>query len=570
MAKLSLAEILAAKKLAKQLATSPSEESTLIPSFDKATDLAVIPSIAPEAETIIETGKVETFSLDISLNEKQLLAKQMAFAGKSFCLIGAAGTGKTTAQREIAKSLLEQKILKSHVFRIQGTGARISAPSIAFVAYTRVASGNLRRAIHKDPHLEEVLQHNVTTIHNLLEYEPEFYFNEELQKESMRFVPRRNALNKLDITHLIIEEASMVDLDLWNKLYNALQDGVQIIFIGDINQLPPVFGPSILNYALVQLPVVELTHVYRQKGDSTILENAHNILEGKSLKEAPDFQVIRCGEKQHSQFKLSLMLGTMFQKLLAAGEYDPLQDIILSPWNKHDLGTKVMNNRIAQLLGEQREAIVYQVLAGMNTHYLAVGDKIFHNKQVGVITAISHNGDYKGKAPMPASKDLTRFGSYKTASESDDDEEDFALEGYQHIDIDKIINDEKEDQVRQASHIVRILIEDTGEERELQAVGEFSESIFSLGYCLTVHKAQGCEWRTVYFILHKDHSISAFRELFYTATTRAREKFVVFAKDFMLTKAIATQRIKGNNLREKIEFFNSGLMTATNNILCSK
>jgi len=116
----------------------------------------------------------------------------MAFAGKSFCLIGAAGTGKTTAQREIAAELLKSGCLTTHDFREQGTGTRITAPSIAFVAYTRIASANLRRAIHKNPELEAALTHNVTTIHNLLEYTPETYWCYEDNKEKVQIHSKEN------------------------------------------------------------------------------------------------------------------------------------------------------------------------------------------------------------------------------------------------------------------------------------------------------------------------------------------------------------------------------------------
>ena len=74
----------------------------------------------------------------------------------------------------------------------------------------------------------------------------------------------RTSMNPLRITHLIVEEASMVGLDLWANLYDAMAPHTQIIFLGDINQIPPVFGKSIMSYALCRLPVIELTHVYRQ------------------------------------------------------------------------------------------------------------------------------------------------------------------------------------------------------------------------------------------------------------------------------------------------------------------
>lgn len=561
----SLKELL----LMKQQASTIKEEEKIEEKIEekKTLSLKELLQAKKEAPTIKEEEKEEekkeeTFSLSISLNQEQILAKELAFSGKSFCLTGAAGTGKTTAQREIAKALLEQNLLSSHNFRIQGSnGERWTGPSIAFVAYTRIASGNLKRAIHKDPTLEEILLHNVTTIHNLLEYSPETYWCYEEDKEKFRFVPRRTATNPLDLTHLIIEEASMVDLDLWDKLFSALKPDTQIIFIGDINQLQPVFGASIINYALVQLPVVELKTVYRQAGDSTILENAHNILAGKAVREAPDFRIIRGGDSQYSQHKMMMALAATFKKWQEVGEYDPLQDIILSPFNKQDLGTDSINNYIAQDLGVKRNATVFQVKAGIRTLYLAVGDKVLYNKRVGVISQISHNMEYHGASTLHPSPTLSRFGVYtSTIKDREEENEDDAFElDYSGIDLDKMLEEGEEgqeDKVRQASHVITLEMEDE-EEATLSAVGDFSSQSFSLGYALTVHKAQGCEWRHVFLILHKDHSIMAHRELLYTAVTRASKKVYLIAKDYMITKAITTQRVKGNTLAEKIEIFNA-------------
>jgi len=530
-----------------------------------------IPTKATDATDATEKAEATdaykgAFSLDITLNSKQLLAKELAFAGKSFCLVGAAGTGKTTAQREVAAALLATGSLRTHSFKIQGTAERVEAPSIAFVAYTRVASGNLRRAIHKLPALEEAFRHNVTTIHNLLEYTPETYWNYEENREAFRFTPKRTASNPLDITHLIIEEASMVGLDLWEKLYAALRPDTQVIFIGDINQLPPVFGDAILNYALVQLPVIELTEVYRQREDSAILENAHRILKGEQIVEAPDFRVVRGGTTNYTQAKLATSLGMTFPKWAKLGEYDPIQDIILSPWNKRDLGTDNMNKWIAQFLGSERGAVVHEVLAGMNKLYLAEGDKVMYNKQVGIITRISVNGRYMGRSPIPASINLNRFGTYTGLEEETADDLDSI--DYSHLDLDKMLEDSEGDRTKEASHITDILLDD-GMEVTLQATGDYAPASFSLAYALTIHKAQGCEWRKVYLILHRDHAVSLCREALYTGVTRAREQLVLIAKDDVIAKAIATQRIKGNTTAEKIEYFNSGIKL-NNAVHCMK
>lgn len=527
-------------------------------------------NLLPITSTVEQTDKDEykgAFSLDIVLNSMQEMAKDMAFVGKSFCLIGAAGTGKTTGQREIARGLLQSKCLSTHDFRIQGTGQRVTAPSIAFVAYTRIAAGNLMRAIHKLPELEEALKFNITTIHNLLEYTPVTYWDDLLNKEVFRFEPKRTRANPLDITHLVIEEASMLGLDpLWYQLFAALRPGVQIIFIGDINQLPPVFGDSILNYALVQLPVVELTHVYRQADGSSILENAHRILEGKMIEEHKDFRIIKCGDKNHTQAKLAASLGMTFPKWMELGEYDPNTDIILSPWNKRELGTDNMNKWIAQFLGTRREAVVHQIIAGMTTVYLALGDKVMYNKRVGVITRISINGRYMGKTPLPCSANLNRFGTY--TGDSEETLEDIENMDYSNLNLDAMLEDDNGDRTKEASHLVDIEMDDGGTET-LVSIGDYAPSTFSLAYALTVHKAQGCEWRKVYLILHRDHAISLCREMLYTAVTRAREQLVIIAKEEVIEKAIKVQRIKGNSLKEKIEYFNSGVKL-NNSVQCTK
>jgi ATP-dependent exoDNAse (exonuclease V) alpha subunit len=571
--KMSFKEMLAAKKKAQEEAALAMDDSDSIETLTSSLEAddhplaaavtyeKTVPQEQQEKEEADNERKTETFSLDITLNAEQLMAKELAFAGKSFCLIGAAGTGKTSTQRDVAKTLLKSGMLKETDFKSKAGGKeRVTAPSIAFCAYTRRASGNLARAIHKDPELCEALSNNIMTIHHLLEYEPVNFYDAEKEKDSMRFEPQKTATNPLSITHLVIEEASMLGLDLWEKLYEALPFGVQIIFIGDINQLPPVFGSSILNYALVQLPVVELKTVYRQASDSLVLANAHNILKGKTLEEGKGFTIVRGKSPvQVGQAKTSQTLSVMFKKLYEAKEYDPEDCIILTPFNKQDLGTDMMNKHIAQFLGEKRGAVVHEIIAGMNKHYLAVGDKVMYNKQDGVITAISKNGLYHGREPQIAGTDLTRFGvRILGANGGLDLDDDSTLIDYSNFSVDELA-DQAAERKQQASHIVTIEME-TGLTQTLESVGDFGQQTFTLAYALTVHKAQGCEWRKVFGILHKDHAVMLQRELFYTMVTRAREEFVLIAKDTVIEKAIRNQKIKGNSLADKIEYFNSGAL----------
>lgn len=500
----------------------------------------------------------ESFSLNITLNAKQELASEYAEYGRSFVLTGAAGTGKTTALREIARKLLRSGKLGTHNFK-EGNG-----PSIAFCAYTHVATGNMRKALHKDPQLEEELSHNILTIHKLLEFEPEFY---EIQDEStglwrttMRFVPRRTRDNPLHLTHLIIEEASMVDAQgLWMKLFDALEPGCQVIFVGDINQLPPIFGSSVLNYALINLPVIELTEVYRQALESKIIVNAHRVLRGQALE--PDGKEVKLisaptGAKLASEHIIAIRLKNQLAKEFHTGLYDPLQDIVLTPFNKNDLGSININKHIAQFFGDHRKSPIWEIFAGMNRHYLAVGDKVLVNKQDGEIISISFNGRYFGKQPRAASENMTRHGvlipKEGATNGNSTIEEDFELD-YSSVDVDDISDKEKKNE---ASHIVTCKMEN-GEIVTLSEVGDFNPQVFSLGYCLTIHKAQGREWRRVFIVLHKNHAVLLFRELIYTALTRASKEVVIVDLCNQINKAIKAQRIKGDSTLEKIEWFNS-------------
>lgn len=504
-----------------------------------------VETVAEVVKALTNEKPTGTFNLSIQLNEMQQAAVDRVYKGQSFCLTGKAGTGKTTTLRELMKALLK-------------AGYRPS--DIAAGAFTRIATANIRRALEKDTDLFAQIGGRIKTIHKHLEYMPNWW-QDSTGKWHMEFKPTKTEKNPFSFKLLIIEESSMVDLLLYEKLYDAMRTGTILIFVGDINQLPPVFGKSIFNYALHQLPVIELSEVYRQALDSGIIQNALRILDGQVPVTNKDCDVKWFKNQPHmGQAKAGMSLGGpdgVFHKLYKSGGYNPKTDIILSPWNKQEMGTIAMNNWIAQFLGDEREAVVHEIIAGRRKLYLAVGDQVFIDKQLGIITEIAINGGYAGKSPAPASKDLLRIGQYRIGAGLDT-EADFELTGYENINADEIADDEKKNQ---ASHVVKVQMEDYEETWELMTAGEFSENAFSLGYCLTVHKAQGCEWQKVFIIMHTEHTSKGnfvSRELLYTAVTRAREKLVIFAKDTVLERGVANQVIKGRTLEEKIAFINSG------------
>jgi hypothetical protein len=180
-----------------------------------------------------------------------------------------------------------------------------------------------------------------------------------------------------------------------------------------------------------------------------------------------------------------------------------------------------------------------------------------YQKMDGKIIDIYRNPQYHGREPQIAGSDLTRFGVRVLGSQGKDDLDALSLD-YSTFSLEAL-EAEKAERKQQASHTVIVEL-DNGKIEELSGAGDFGEQAFSLGYALTVHKAQGSEWRKVFIVLHKDHATMLYRELFYTAVTRARTKVTIISKDTVVEKAIKNQRIKGDTIADKIEFFNSGVM----------
>lgn len=552
---------------------------------------------APQVKEIEAKAGVAANRQAVKLNEKQEKAARLYVDEEQSCvLIGAAGTGKTTGVRGVLQRLKDTGKLEYNAdYKRQGGGGlkdRVKdQPNVAICAFTRRASINIMESVTSQPGLEE-FKYCCQTVHNLLEYAPEYYeaYDDETGEwvNKMRFCPHRDSANPLDCDWLIIEEASMVDLTLWEKLMDALKPGVRILFLGDINQLPPVFGLPILVYAMYKLPTVELTEVYRQ-AVGPVLRNAHNVLKGLPLVEEEDGdQAFLCYEeyktekgvtnlKRHSvekgepimagETKMSSIYTAMFKKLFEIGRYDPEQDMIISPFNVGDLGTLHMNQCLAQFIGDAREAVVHEVIAGFHKHYLAEGDKVMVERQDGYIKSIRHNADYMGTLPKQAGHDLSRFGVRILGRNAEDIDLDEA--GDVNFDLDAIGEKTAEELKRAASHVITVELE-SGEEVVLSTSGQFAPEKFTLGYCITGHKSQGSEWRNVYIIMHKKHHSLLTREWLYTTVTRARKQCTLLCKPFSIEKALASQRIAGDTIEDKLAWFTSGAVDNLDEIEVTK
>lgn len=506
------------------------------------------------------TGKAITY------NERQLKFVQIAGSGKSCVLIGAAGSGKTTCQRGVIQELITSG--RAGVLEADGHKyLRDKTPGIVVVSFTRRAVSNIRKAVAQD------MKQNCLTIHALLEYEPVYHDVFEATtgetRKTMNFEPTRHAERPLPATIkvCVIEEGSMVSVDLYEELKSALPSNCQFIFLGDIQQLPPVFGAAILGYKMLELPVVELTEIYRQALESPIIRLAHRILSGTPIPitEYPDWKypnqlTIHPWKKK---IAADTALNTIAAFLKAAadnGHYNPDDDMVLIPFNK-SCGTIELNKHLAQHFARKRKVPVYEVIAGFVKGYYSVGDKVLYDKEDAIITKIEKNPQYDGAQPQPEGLLLDYWGyNEETGGDSKHHVDTTATES--DADIDFLLAQSAasgEDRVRQASHAVTIKILENDREIILDSAGALNALLLS--FVLTVHKSQGSEFRKVFLMLHQSHATMLSRELLYTAVTRAKEELYIICEPESMTKGINSQRIKGNTLAEKAEYFKGKVAT---------
>lgn len=515
--------------------------------------------------------KIDT---SVAWNQEQLNAINMGLARKTYCLIGAAGTGKTTTLKGVVYSLLGNNLIAPIPPDQSTKWLLANSPGIVLVSFTNMAVRQVAKHFQNDI--------TCITIHKLLEYQPVYYeaINEKGEPiKKMEFLPSRDKTNPLPraLTTIVVDESSMVDCELFAKLIDALPDpeSVQFIFLGDLNQLPPVYGGPILGKKLLELPIVELTRVYRQALESPIIRYATQMKDGILTPVGDKKIVVDNGEHgkvtihpwgKSLSWEDALNKATGFCKAaIREKALDPMQDIILCPFNVK-FGVVELNLAIADYLGRERGAEVVEVIAGFNTHYYAIGDKVLVRKQEAIITGIKRNSKYAGKRPVDITKwSLDRYGGAKKrttelelATGLDVTGDDFDVDAF----MDEMQITVVTDRVTTASHEITVKFigseddEGVGAEAVLRTASEVNDIVFA--YAITVHKSQGSEWRKVFFILHKSHSQMCSRELMYTGMTRAKsELYMIVEPDKTmvsgtLSSSAKKPRLKGNTLAEKL------------------
>ena len=387
---------------------------------------------------------------NISLDDLQRKAVLEAVTNGVLVITGGPGTGKTTTINTIIG-----------VLEAQGLDLLLAAPTGR--AAKRMSEATTREA---------------RTIHRLLE----FSGGVDDEDSGMHF--ERNEWNPLETDVIIIDEMSMVDIQLFYYLLKAVVVGTRLILVGDVNQLPSV-GPGNVLLDIIQsecFPVVKLDKIFRQAAESDIIVNAHKINRGESISLNNDSKDFFCMERADTRNVLGVMTKLVKENMPKYVDAQPFDIQVLCPMKKGELGTYNCNRVLQHHLNppdpNKPEIELHGIL-------FRKGDKVMQIKNNYQIEweILGYNGIVIEEGKGVFNGDCGMI-----------------------VDIDLF---EKE-----------IVVE--FEESKIIHYPFGSADELVLAYAITIHKSQGSEYPAVVMPLLSVPQMLANRNLLYTAVTRAR------------------------------------------------
>lgn len=332
--------------------------------------------------------------------------------------------------------------------------------------------------------LEQATGESAKTVHRLLVFNPEVNAFEHC------------ANNPLEPGLVVIDESSMLDLELAEALLTSLTSAHRLLLVGDADQLPSV-GPGNVLRDLIRaseqddspIPVVRLDTIFRQQEGSTIVRNAHRVLHGESLQpddasrgRAGEFFVLRANDADKTHAKI---LELVAERIPAAYGFDRFGEIqVLCPMHKGPAGTEAFNDALQARYtnGERLEGLAPP--GGGRPRGYCVGDRVMQirndyersvfNGDIGIVRRI-HAG-----------------------------------EGYLVVDFDGVI--------------ARYERKDLGDLR--------------LAYAISIHKSQGSEFPAVVIPMLLEHHVMLRRNLLYTAITRAKRLCMLVGDTRAIERAV--------------------------------
>lgn len=399
-------------------------------------------------------------------------------------LTGGPGTGKTTTINTMIQ-----------FFESEGLSILLAAPT--------------GRAAKR---MTEATGYEAQTIHRLLEV------NGNPEEESTGgFL--RNRENPLEADVIIIDEMSMVDLNLMHALLSAVVQGTRLILVGDVDQLPSVGPGSVLKDIISseRFHVVTLTKIFRQAGESDIIMNAHKINAGEPVelnKKSRDFFFVKCDE---ADTIIGGIIALIQRKLPQYVQAHPNEIQVMIPTRKGLLGVERMNVILQKYLNPADEKKTEREING---RLFREGDKVMQIKnnyqleweictRFG-LTVDKGMGVFNGDMGV-----ISEINEYKETVEVEYDEGRKVKYGFDMVD-------------------------------ELE-----------LAYAITVHKSQGSEYPAVILPLLPGPKLLYNRNLLYTAVTRAKKCLTIIGSDTTFQEMIRnkSEQERYTSLAERIGEF---------------
>lgn len=384
-------------------------------------------------------------SCQFQLAEGQREAVSQSLQSGMLVITGGPGTGKTTVVQAIIR-LAEQEGLRIVLCAPTGRAAK---------------------------RLAETTERKAKTIHRLLV--PEGF-------AGGRQVFEYNETKQLPADLVIVDEVSMLDMEMLYHLLQALSPRCRCILVGDADQLPSVGAGAVLHDIIQSeiLPVVRLQTIFRQKEGGRIVTNAH-LINGGRLPVVNEDEEFRFVEIEREEQGADVICRLYAAETAEAGDKFAVQ--VLSPMYKNPCGVDNLN------------AVIQSAV----------------------------NGPQKGKGEHKAGKVTFRTGDKVMQKQNNYDK------GVFNGDIGEIFAVQDD--------IVYVRYPEQDVKYEGQEIDEIT-----LAYAITVHKSQGSEYHTVIMTLVNSHGIMLQRNLLYTAVTRAKGKVILVGTKAALRTAVQNVR----------------------------
>lgn len=404
-------------------------------------------------------------------------------------LTGGPGTGKTTTINTMIR-----------FFDSEGMSILLAAPT--------------GRAAKR---MTEATGYEAQTIHRLLEVN----VNPEETDSAGGFM--RNRQNPLEADVIIIDEMSMVDLPLMHALLLAVVPGTRLVLVGDVDQLPSVGPGSVLKDIITSecFPVVTLTRIFRQAGESDIVVNAHRINAGEPVvldNKSRDFFFLR---RQDADTIIGVAIMLIQKKLPRYVGVRPDEIQVMTPTRKGLLGVERLNTILQRYLNPQDPKKAEQEING---RLFREGDKVMQ---------IKNNYQLEWEV-------TTKFG----------------------LTVDKgagVFNGDMGviTEINQYTENIKVEFD---EGRRVKYGFDAVEEL-ELAYAITVHKSQGSEYPAVIIPLLQGPRFLYNRNLLYTAVTRAKKCLTIIGSDTVFQEMIQNknEQERYTSLAQRIREFRERL-----------